>query len=67
MECDRYGQATVDVINIDSIARGVHLLPVYGSSRVPDDFNYHNALDSFNSFFVNHYIDHHTHEFITMS
>ena len=67
MERDRYGQATVDVINIDSIARGVHLLPVYGSSRVPDDFNYHNALDSFNSFFINHYIDHHTHEFITMS
>ena len=67
MERDRYGQATVEVIDIDSIARGVHLLPVYGSSRVPNDFSHHNALDSFNSFFINHYIDHHTHEFITMS
>ena len=67
MERDRHGQPTVEVIDIDSIARGVHLLPVYGSSRVPDDFDHHDALDSYNSFFVNHYIDHHTHEFITMT
>ena len=61
------GQPTIDVIEIDSIAQGAHLLPVFGSSQVPDGFSYHNALDSFNSFFVNHYIDHHAHEFITMS
>ena len=28
-------------------------------------FSHHDALDSFNSFFVNHFIDHHAHEFIT--
>lgn len=29
------------------------------------EFGHHHALDSFNSFFVNHYVDHHTHEFLT--
>ena len=67
LECDRRGQPTVDIINIDTIARGAHLLPIYGFSRIPDDFSHHDALDSFNSFFVNHFIDQHAHEFITMS
>ena len=47
MEHDRHGQPTIAVINIDSIAQGAHLLPVYGSSWVPDDFSHHNALDCF--------------------
>lgn len=67
LERDRRGQPTVEVIDIDSIARGAHLLPVYGSSRIPDDFDHNDALDSFNSFFVNHFVDHHAHEFITMT
>ena len=67
LEHDRRGLPTVEVIDIDTIARGAHLLPVYGSSRVPEDFSHHDALDSFNSFFVNHFVDHHAHEFITMS
>ena len=67
MEHDRHGRPTIEIIDVDSIARGAHLLPIYGSSRVPDDFSHHNALDSFNSFFVNHFIDHHTHEFITLT
>jgi hypothetical protein len=67
LECDQRGEPTVQVISLDTIARGAHLLPVYGSTRVPDDFSHHDALDSFNSFFVNHFIDHHTHEFIGSS
>ena len=59
------GEPTVEVIALETIARAAHLLPIYGSTKVPDDFSHHNALDSFNSFFVNHFIDHHTHEFIT--
>ena len=66
LECDARGQPTIKVIDIDTIARGAHLLPIFGSSRVPDDFSHHDALDSFNSFFVNHFIDHHAHELITM-
>ena len=53
------------VIDTDTIARAAHLLPVFGSDRVPEAFSHHNTLDSFNSFFVNHYVDHHTHEFLT--
>lgn len=67
LERDRKGQPTVEVIDIDTIARGSHLLPVYGSLHVPEDFSHHDALDSFNSFFVNHYVDHHAHEFITLA
>jgi len=67
LECDRRGEPTVQVIALETIAHGAHLLPVYGSTRVPDDFSHHDALDSFNSFFVNHFIDHHTHEFIGSS
>ena len=66
LEHDRWGQPTVEVVNIDTISQGAHLLPVYGSSQIPDDFSYHEVLDSFNSFFVNHFIDHHAHEFITL-
>jgi hypothetical protein len=65
LECDRRGTPTVQVVQLETIARGAHLLPIYGKERVPDDFSYHDALDSFNSFFLNHFIDHHAHEFIT--
>ena len=58
------GELTVQVISLETVAHGAHLLPIYGSTRVPDDFSFHDALDSFNSFFVNHFIDHHAHEFI---
>ncbi|KAH9027343.1 hypothetical protein EDB85DRAFT_2172406 [Lactarius pseudohatsudake] len=63
-EVDRRGQPTLEVIHVDSIARAAHLLPIYGSSRVPEDFDYHDALDTYYSFFVNHYVDYHAHEFI---
>jgi hypothetical protein len=65
LEHDQKGEPTVQVIPLETIARAAHLLPVYGSTRVPDDFSHHDALDSFNSFFVNHFVDHHAHEFIT--
>jgi hypothetical protein len=65
LECDRRGVPTLQVIEVETIVRGAHLLPVYGSSRVPDDFSHHDALDSFHSFFVNHFADHHAHELIT--
>jgi hypothetical protein len=67
LEHDRRGQPTVQVIEIETIVRGAHLLPVYGSSCVPEDFSHHNAPDSFNSFFVNHYVDHHAHKFISLA
>jgi hypothetical protein len=64
LECDRRGVLTVQVIPLETISHGAHLLPIYGHERVPNDFSYHDALDSFNSFFLNYYIDHHAHKFI---
>ncbi|KAI9507791.1 hypothetical protein F5148DRAFT_980889 [Russula earlei] len=64
LECDRNGHPTVQVITMTQSLRAAHLLPIYGSSRVPDDFSHHEALDRYRSFFVNHFVDHHAHEFI---
>ncbi|KAF8263103.1 hypothetical protein EI94DRAFT_1773032 [Lactarius quietus] len=63
-EFDHCGEPTIEVIHLDSIARAAHLLPVYRQSHIPEEFEYHTALDTYNSFFINHYVDHHTHEFI---
>jgi hypothetical protein len=64
LECMRGGCPTFQVIELDTIAHGAHLLPVYGSNPLPKNFDFNDSLDSFNSFFVNHFIDHHAHEFI---
>lgn len=56
---------TLQVIHLDSIARGAHLLPVYGRKFLPEGFDYTYALKVFPSYFVNRYADHHTHEFLT--
>ena len=66
LECDRNGVPSVQVIAIDTIARAAHLLPIYGSSRVPEDFIHHEALDRYQSFFVNCFVDHHAHEFVVV-
>ncbi|KAF8274535.1 hypothetical protein EI94DRAFT_1768740 [Lactarius quietus] len=63
-EHDCHGKPTLEVIHIDSIARSAHPFPIFGNSRVPEDFSYHHTLDAYQSFFINHYVDHHTHEFI---
>jgi hypothetical protein len=65
LECDQHRQPIVDVISIDTIVRAAHLLPIYGQSRLPEQFNHAQALDRFKSFFVNHFSDHHAHELIT--
>jgi hypothetical protein len=43
-EFDRHDDPTLEIIHVDSIARAAHLLPIYGDSRVPEDFDHHNAL-----------------------
>lgn len=54
----------VQVIPLKSIARGAHLLPKYGVGILPDHITHLNALDEFQAYFVNPYIDHHCHEFL---
>ena len=65
LEKDRWKQPVFEVINVDSIVRGAHLLPIFGTQRVPERFLFHEALDRYKSFFVNHFVDHHVHELIT--
>ena len=67
LECNSFRQPVVDVIHVDTIVRGVHLLPIYGTSHVPERFSHFKALDAYKSFFMNHYIDHHAHELIGIS
>ena len=55
----------VQVIPLKSIARGSHLLPKYGTGPLPDSVSHINALDVFQFYFVNPYIDHHCHEFLS--
>ena len=47
------------VVHLDTILRGAHLIPVYGSSFIPPHFRHSWSLDAFKAFFVNKYADHH--------
>jgi hypothetical protein len=47
------GRCTLAVIHLDCVARGAHLLPVYGLSFIPEDFYFSDALDAFHAYFVN--------------
>lgn len=55
----------LDVIHVQSIVRSAHLLPVYGTAPLPEDFHFSDSLDAFRSYLVNRYSDHHTHELIS--
>jgi hypothetical protein len=64
LEYEGNGHRTLSIVNLNSIARAAHLLPVYGSSFVPNDLHFSDALDVFRAYFVNLYADHHTYEFL---
>ncbi|KAJ7065172.1 hypothetical protein C8F01DRAFT_1366212 [Mycena amicta] len=51
------------VVHLDTILRGSHLIGRAGREFLPEmDFEFHESLDRFNSFYVNKYADHHSHE-----
>jgi hypothetical protein len=52
---------TSEVIHLDSIVWGAHLLPHYGSGFLPEDFDARDALNAFWSYFINQLIDYHVH------
>ncbi|KAJ7802886.1 hypothetical protein B0H14DRAFT_3884342 [Mycena olivaceomarginata] len=58
------GVPSLAVIDVDSIARASHLIGVYGTVALPEDFHFSDALDAFNTYFVNPYADHHMYEFL---
>ncbi|KAH9978484.1 hypothetical protein BJV77DRAFT_1062733 [Russula vinacea] len=42
---------TLSIIHLDCVARAAHLLPVYGSTSIPEDFHFSDALDAFRAIF----------------
>jgi len=54
-EEDRHGRHLTSVVHLDSILRGAHLIPVFGTGFIPHNFHYNWSLDSFKAFFVNKY------------
>jgi hypothetical protein len=64
-EFQRNGHRTLDVIHLDSIARATHLIPVFGPLFVPEELHFSEALDSYRAYFVNNYVNHHSHEFLS--
>ncbi|KAJ7034262.1 hypothetical protein C8F04DRAFT_1210668 [Mycena alexandri] len=63
-ECEQNGRPSLAVVHLDCIARGAHLLPIYGSTFVAEDFHFSYSLDPFRAFFVSRFADHHTHKFL---
>ncbi|KAF7334105.1 hypothetical protein MVEN_02316300 [Mycena venus] len=59
------GSPVLEVINVDAIARGCHLIGIYGTAALPEEFHFSSSLDAFNTYFVNQYVDHHMHEFLS--
>ncbi|MGH7239759.1 MAG: hypothetical protein ACREHG_06790 [Candidatus Saccharimonadales bacterium] len=58
-EVDADGSAVVSIIHLDCIIRAAHLISVYGANFVPRRLQLHQSLDSFKTFYVNKFIDHH--------
>ncbi|KAI0316533.1 hypothetical protein OF83DRAFT_1172820 [Amylostereum chailletii] len=50
------------VEHLDTFLRSAHLMPVFGDGPLPIDFHYTYSLDTFNSYYINKYIDHHANE-----
>ena len=58
------GQLPLQVIQVETIARGAHLLPVFGEGFLDEEFSFVNALDAFKQFYVNRCIDHRAHRLV---
>ena len=58
-EEDHHGKRSTTIVHLDTILRGAHLIPVYGSCFIPPHFCHSWSLDAFKAFFVNKYADHH--------
>jgi hypothetical protein len=54
---------TLMIVHLNCIASSaVHLLPVFGSSFVPEELHFSSFLDVNRSYFVNNNVGHHRHE-----
>ncbi|KAJ6626214.1 hypothetical protein B0H10DRAFT_1625860, partial [Mycena sp. CBHHK59/15] len=61
-DVDNRGRRVMDIIHVDTILRGAHLIGIYGENFLPRHFKYSESLDRFKAFYINKYTDHHAHE-----
>ncbi len=48
------------IIPLDHILRAVHLIPVYGKTKVPKEHSPSQTLDKYKKFYINKYADYHS-------
>ncbi|KAG1781229.1 hypothetical protein EV702DRAFT_962857 [Suillus placidus] len=56
------GSRNLAVIHIETVFCAAHLIAIYGSEYIPHSLKFYHSLDTFGSFYVNKYADHHTFE-----
>ncbi|KAJ6603766.1 hypothetical protein B0H10DRAFT_2167219 [Mycena sp. CBHHK59/15] len=61
-DVDHRRRQMMDIIHIDTILHGVHLIGIYGDTFLPQHFKYSDTLDRFKAFYINKYVDHHANE-----
>ena len=52
------------VIDLATIVRAAHLIPVYDNTPIPDTADHTTSLGDYDKFYVNKYIDHHAFELL---
>lgn len=57
------GSPVLAVIHLDTIVRAAHLIGTYGEGFIPKTIHCDNSLDSFYSYYVNKFVDHHAFDF----
>lgn len=60
----RDGKPFKAIIHLDCVLRGTHLSPVYGNRFLPQGYSFEDTLNYFKLFYVNKFIDHHSHEIL---
>jgi hypothetical protein len=56
------GSLSAAVLHLDSLVRAAHLIGLYGKHFIPKGLSLEHALDLFQSYHVNKFIDHHSFE-----
>lgn len=58
-DINRDGAPNACILHLDSVVRAAHLIGNYGAKILPRGLSAERALDLFESYYVNKYIDHH--------
>ncbi|KAG1903541.1 uncharacterized protein F5891DRAFT_1185154 [Suillus fuscotomentosus] len=56
------GTPDISIVHIDCVFCAAHLIPVYSTNFIACTISPHDSYDTFDSFYVNKYVDHHAFE-----